>query len=70
MPDDSDLLTEYELADLLRVKVQVVRRLRMSGEPPSYLRVGKHVRYPRTAITQFLAGAGTNHENDTESATA
>jgi excisionase family DNA binding protein len=56
MYEGSDLLTEYELADLLRVKVHVVRRLRKRGEPPEFLMVGNHIRYPRSALARFLAG--------------
>ena len=49
------VLTEYEVAELLRVQVAVVRRLRRQGRPPPFVMVGNHARYPRPAIRAFLA---------------
>ena len=50
MAEVPELLTEYEVAELLRVQVAVVRRLRKQGRPPPFVMVGNHARYPRSAI--------------------
>src|SRR6516164_2471623 len=54
MPEAPEVLTEYEVAELLRVQVSVVRRLRKQGRPPPFVMVGNHPRYPRSAIFAFL----------------
>jgi len=54
-----EILTEYEVADLLRVQVAVIRRLRKQGRPPPFVMVGNYARYPRPAIRAFLAVEST-----------
>jgi excisionase family DNA binding protein len=54
MPEVPEVFTEYEVAELLRVQVAVVRRLRKQGRPPPFVMVGNHARYPRSAIFAFL----------------
>jgi hypothetical protein len=68
MQEVAEILTERELADLLRVRLSVLRLLRRRGLPPRYVMVGKHVRYSRSAIARFLAGLETDQENDQNSA--
>jgi hypothetical protein len=54
MSDIPELLTEHELAELLRVRIAVVRRLRKLGRPPAFVMVGAHPRYTRSAVLEFL----------------
>jgi excisionase family DNA binding protein len=55
VPEIPEILTEYEVAELLRVQVAVIRRLRKQGRPPPFVMVGNHARYPRPAIRAYLA---------------
>jgi excisionase family DNA binding protein len=48
------LLTEAEVAELLRVSERTVRRWRAAGTGPSAVRVGKAVRYRRRAVDDWL----------------
>ncbi len=49
------LLKEAEVAKLLRVSVQLIRKWRATKEGPEFLRLGgKCVRYARTAIDEFI----------------
>ena len=70
MQEAAEILTEGELADLLRVKLSVIRFLRRRGLPPRYVMVGKHVRYSRSAIARFIAGLEADQEKDKNPAAA
>ena len=48
------LLTEAEVAELLRVSERTVRRWRAEGTGPPAVRVGKAVRYRRRAVDEWL----------------
>ncbi len=50
-----ETLTVEEVAIVLRVSVQAVRRLLRKGEIPG-IRVGKFWRVPRSALEAFLSG--------------
>lgn len=54
MPADDVLLTEAEVADLLRVSQRTVRRWRNEGTGPPALRVGRRIRYRRSAVEAWL----------------
>ena len=54
MPADDVLLTEVEVADLLRVSQRTVRRWRNEGTGPPALRVGRRIRYRRSAVEAWL----------------
>jgi len=49
-----ELLTEQELADLLKVSVRTVRSWRTEGTGPPSLRIGRGVRYRRRDVDAWL----------------
>jgi excisionase family DNA binding protein len=55
---DDELLTEQELATLLKVAVRTVRRWRVEGSGPPALRIGRVVRYRRADVDRWLAQKG------------
>jgi hypothetical protein len=52
-----DLLTEHEVAKLLKVSVATIRRRRLFRQPPDFLKIGASVRYRREAIQRLLESA-------------
>lgn len=48
------LMTLAELADMLGVPVNTVYQWRTRGEGPPGYRIGRHVRYRRTAVEAWL----------------
>ena len=58
--------TDADVASLLRVSKRTVFRLRKSGALPAVY-IGRSVRIPAEALTQFLEGAGQiRTEKETE----
>jgi excisionase family DNA binding protein len=53
-PDETDLLTPHELADLLRVSVWTVYRWRLQGSGPRVVWVGRHARYRLRDVHAWL----------------
>jgi excisionase family DNA binding protein len=51
------LLTVNEAAALLRCSRHSLNRWRLTGEGPKFVRVGRHVRYTRTALADFIASS-------------
>lgn len=49
------LLTPIEAAAILKVKTNTLARWRVDGEGPSFIRVGRSVRYSAREITRFIA---------------
>jgi len=55
MPDNSeDLLVEQEAARLLRWSVANMRKRRLLGLPPAWVKIGASVRYQRKALEEFI----------------
>jgi len=54
IPAHDRLLTEKEAAEYLRIKVRQLYNWRVSGLIP-YIRIGKALRYRKSAIDQVLA---------------
>ena len=50
-----ELLTIGEVAEILKVPVGTIRKWRSEGEGPEGFRVGKHVRFRRSAVARFIA---------------
>lgn len=50
----NDLLTTEEVAEILRVPVATVRKWRSEGVGPRGFRIGKYVRYRRSAVEIFI----------------
>jgi predicted DNA-binding transcriptional regulator AlpA len=47
-------LTDAEVADLLRISQACVRRWRLAGIGPRYVKIGASVRYPADTLRQWL----------------
>lgn len=52
-----DLLTEHEVAKLLKVSVATIRRRRLFHQPPDFVKLGASVRYKREAIQRLIDSA-------------
>jgi hypothetical protein len=52
-----ELLTERDVARLLKVSVATIRRRRLMRQPPTWLKIGALVRYRREAINRLIEGA-------------
>ncbi len=48
------LLHETEVAKILSVKVSTLRRWRVYGEPPPFIKLGAAVRYDPQALKDYL----------------
>ncbi len=53
-------VTRSELADELRIQSQTLAAMAMRGDGPSFVKVGRAVRYRRTDIDLWLAGRTHN----------
>jgi len=51
------LLTEHQVAELLRVSVATIRRRRLFRQPPDFVKIGASVRYRREAIQRLIDSA-------------
>ena len=49
------LMTAEELAQLLRVPLATLYAWRYRGDGPPGIRVGRHIRYRREAVLQWIA---------------
>jgi predicted DNA-binding transcriptional regulator AlpA len=52
-----ELLTEHEVARLLKVSVATIRRRRLFRQPPDFVKIGASVRYKREAIQRLIDSA-------------
>ena len=53
-PNNDDLLTVAELADLLGVPVRTIHAWRYRGTAPPGIRLGKHLRFRRGAVETWI----------------
>ena len=51
------LLTEQQVADLLNISIATVRRRRLFGQPPDYVKIGASVRYRPEAVQRLIESA-------------
>jgi predicted DNA-binding transcriptional regulator AlpA len=51
------LLTEHQVAELLKVSVATIRRRRLLRQPPDFVKIGASVRYRREAIQRLIESA-------------
>ena len=49
-----ELLTPYEVSDVLKVHVKTLQTWRRRGQGPAWIAVGRHIRYPRTGLADYL----------------
>lgn len=62
-PDGDELLTPAELAEWLKIPVATLYGWRYRAEGPPSIKVGRHLRYRRSAVDRWLDGQ-TKHEAD------
>ena len=48
------LLTPKETADFLRVSLSWLAKARMRGDGPPYVKIGRAIRYPESALQQWM----------------
>jgi predicted DNA-binding transcriptional regulator AlpA len=59
MAEGDDLITEEQVAKLLTVSVSTVKRLRVSGEGPRFIRISPRVvRYRRRDVLDWMERGG------------
>jgi hypothetical protein len=58
---DEQFLTDMELAERLHVSINTVRSWRHRKTGPQYVKMNKLVRYPVSAVEEFIA-AGRSEE--------
>jgi excisionase family DNA binding protein len=60
---DDELLTEAELADLLKVSARTIRDWRVKGSGPPALRLGRGIRYRRRDVDAWLEAQAEDHDD-------
>ena len=63
----TDLLTESEVAELLRVSTRTLQNWRVRGGGPTFLKVGSRVLYSSDGLVSFLQGCHRVSTSDTGS---
>ena len=48
------LLTPKETADFLRVSLSWLAKARMRGDGPPFVKIGRSIRYPESALRQWM----------------
>ena len=54
MPTPDQLLTQREASQFLQVNVRTLERWRVDGSGPRFVKLGRHVRYERAALTEHV----------------
>ena len=54
--DDDTYLLPHEVSEELRIPEQTLANWRWRGIGPRFLKIGKHVRYRRSDLNEWLAG--------------
>lgn len=49
-----ELLTEYQAAEILQLRVTTLRRWRFNKQGPIYLKLGRAVRYQKDDLVQWF----------------
>ena len=50
------LLDQKEVAKILKKSLAWMERARWSGTGPPFLKIGRHVRYPKDTLMEWIAG--------------
>lgn len=48
-----EFFTEKEVAEMFRISRGILRRRRLLGLAPGYIRIGRNIRYPRRVLIEF-----------------
>jgi hypothetical protein len=51
----SELLVELEAAEVMRLSPRTLQQWRVQGRGPPFIRLGRAIRYRRSAIAEYLA---------------
>ena len=51
------LLTEHQVAEILKVSVATIRRRRLLRQPPDFVKIGASVRYRPESIQRLIQNA-------------
>ncbi len=57
------LLTEHDVARILKVSVATIRRRRLVRQPPNWVKIGTSVRYTVASIANLIEGSGHKRES-------
>jgi predicted DNA-binding transcriptional regulator AlpA len=57
------LLDERDVSRLLKMSLASIRRWRVSGRGPAYLKIGTSVRYTPQSVSEFLKSCISGGEN-------
>lgn len=57
-----NLLTEHQVAEILKVSVSTIRRRRLFRQPPDFVKLGASVRYRREAISRLVRSSEQHME--------
>jgi hypothetical protein len=55
-----ELLDDQDLAKLLKRRLKTIRKDRLMGKGPRFIRVGRHVRYRPQDVVDFLSKCPTH----------
>ena len=58
------LLTEKEVAMLLKLSIKTIQRYRLYGGGPEFIKINKNVRYSPEAIEEFLKPRKVDYANN------
>ena len=58
LDDLPPLADEHSVAELLGLKVATLRKWRLVGAGPRFVKVGRLVKYPRPEVRRWLEGGG------------
>lgn len=62
------LLTEKDVAILLKLSVKTIQRYRLYGGGPEFIKINKSVRYSPEAIEEFLKPRKVDYANNANKA--
>jgi hypothetical protein len=61
-----NLLDEHKTAETLNVSIRTLQRLRTTGSGPSYLKIGRLVRYDADTVAEYLLTCARQSTSSTE----
>ena len=62
--DGFDLINEREVARMLGLSTQSIRRRRYHNKPPIYVKIGKSVRYCKQDVVDFIKESRIENSED------
>jgi predicted DNA-binding transcriptional regulator AlpA len=65
---ERNMLTDVEVAELLAVSISKVRRFRLTGGGPRWVRISGSIRYPISDLEAYVASLPSGGGNQAEGA--